>query len=95
MDLHGKAEEVGSVEECRAALAAHPGEPDPKFKLAEVLAGAGQYEEALEASLSLVRDHRQEFGEPARKLMVDIFQILPSDSELIGTYRRQLASALY
>ena len=49
----------------------------------------------LETSLELVREHKQQFGEPARKIMVDIFQLLPNDSELTSTYRRKLAAALY
>jgi putative thioredoxin len=95
LELHGKSAEVGSVEDCRAAVASHPDALDLEFKLAEALAGAGQYQEALEIALSLVRNHKQQYGEPARKLMVDIFQVLPKDSELTGTYRRQLAAALY
>jgi thioredoxin-like negative regulator of GroEL len=63
--------------------------------LAEALAAVGQYEEALETSLQLVRNHNQRFGEPARKIMVDIFQLLPHVSELTNSYRRSLASALY
>jgi putative thioredoxin len=63
--------------------------------LAEALAGTGQYQEALAVSLALVQDHKKQFGEPARKIMVDIFQVLPKDSELTDTYRRELAAALY
>jgi putative thioredoxin len=95
LDLQSKAREVGSVDECRAAVQGDPDEPILTLKLAEALAVAGQYEEALEASLTLVRDHKQQFGEPARKIMVDIFQLLPKDSELTSAYRRKLASALY
>jgi putative thioredoxin len=95
LELQDIAGQAGSVEEYRAALELHPDQPELKFKLAEALAGAGQYQEALETGLWLVREHKQQFGEPARKLMVDIFQVLPEDSELTGTYRRQLAAALY
>jgi len=95
LDLHSKAREVGSVDECRAAVEADPDKPDLKLKLAEALAAAGQYQEALEIGLELVREHKQQFGEPARKIMVDIFQVLPNDSELTSTYRRKLAAALY
>jgi len=93
--LASQAQEVGSVEDCRAAMEADPNQPKLKLRLAEALAAAGQYEEALETSLELVQDHKQHWGEPARTIMVDIFQILPNDSELTSTYRRRLASALY
>lgn len=95
LEIHSKAREAGSVYECRTAAEADPDQPDLKLKLAEALAAAGEYQEALEISLELVRNHRQQFGEPARKIMVDIFQVLPNDSELTGTYRRKLAAALY
>ncbi len=83
------------VAECRLALQSHAEDPSLQLKLAEALAGTGQYQEALAASLALVQDHKQQFGEPARRIMVDIFQVLPKDSELTSTYRRELAEALY
>jgi len=95
MELHSKAREVGSVDECRAAAEADPDEPHLKLNLAIALAAARQHEGALENCLELVRDHKQQFGEPARQIMVGIFQLLPNNSELTNTYRRKLASALY
>jgi putative thioredoxin len=95
LEVQRRADDVGTVDECRAAVEAHPDRPDLKLTLAKSLAGARQYEEALEISLQLVREHKQQFGEPARKIMVDIFQLLPDDSELTRTYRRKLAAALY
>jgi thioredoxin-like negative regulator of GroEL len=95
LELQRQAQDVGSVAECRAALKSHPEDPALRLTLAKALAGAGQYQEALQASLSLVQDHKQQCGEPARKIMVDIFRVLPRDSELIDTYRRALAAALY
>jgi putative thioredoxin len=95
LDLQTKAAESGSVDQCRAAVAAHPDDHALKLQLAETLAAAGQYEEALQTALKLVQDHKPKFGEPARKIMVDIFQLLPDDSELTSTYRRKLSAALY
>jgi putative thioredoxin len=94
-ELQSKSREVGSVDECRAAVEAEPDKPDLKLNLAETLAAAGEYQEALEISLELVQNHKQQFGEPARRIMVDIFRLLPDDSELTSTYRRKLAVALY
>ncbi len=95
LQLESQAQDVGSVAECRAAVEEDPDAPNLKLRLAEALSAVGQYEEALETSLQLIRDHKQEYGESARKIMVDIFQLLPDDSELTGTFRRMLASALY
>ena len=37
----------------------------------------------------------KDLRESARKLMVNLFQLLPSDSELAAEYRRKLSAALY
>ena len=89
------AVEAGPVDECRARLAESPDDHDAKWKLAQALAGQRRYEESLELCLKLVQFDRHRLGEPARQLMVRLFQILGPDHELVSTYRRQLSSALY
>ncbi len=91
--LQGR-EAGGSVEEARAALAEHPDDPELKLQLAEALAAAGQYDDALALCLELVERHRKTVGERARQIMVAIFQLLPPDSELVTEYQRQLSMAL-
>jgi putative thioredoxin len=73
---------------------------DPKnlpaaLALAEGLASQGQYEEALATALSVVQSGKKEFVEPARKLMVDVFQLMPDGSPLVTDFRRRLSTALY
>ncbi len=95
LDLRAQGEQAGSLESCRAAARAEPDNLDLQLKLAEALAAAGQYEEALGLALGLIERDRKRFAEPARKIMVDIFHLLPGDSELTTTYRRKLSTALY
>src|SRR5262249_12557388 len=95
LDLQTQAKGAGGVEAARAALAARPHDPDLRLKRAEALAAAGVYEEALEIALALVEEHREAAGEAARQLMVNVFQLLPPDSELANEYRRRLSAALY
>jgi len=95
LGVHRKAQEAGSADECRAEAESDPDKPDLKLKLAESLAVAAEYQEALETCLGLVRDHKQLFGDPVWEIMVDIFRLLPNDSGLTSTYRRKLAAALY
>lgn len=78
-----------------AAAAAEPENLDLQLTLARGLAGAERYEEALTRALSIIQTRRDGPGEEARQLMIDIFRVLPADSELVGAYRRKLASALY
>ena len=88
------AGEAGDVAACRAAVAANPTDQEARFKLTEALAAARQYEEALRTALELIQANRAINLERCRKLMVDVFQILP-DSEMAATYRRRLSQAMY
>jgi putative thioredoxin len=95
LELRGQAEAVGDLESARAAVAAHPEDLRLKLLLAEALAASGGYEEALEICIDLVERDRSGVGEEARKTMLNIFQLLPEDSELIGEFRRRLAAAIF
>jgi len=85
----------GTVEAARAALAQAPDDSERKFQLAEALAAAGQYSDALALCLELVERHRRaDVGDRARRTMIAIFQALPPDSELVTEYQRQLSMVL-
>ena len=78
---------------------APPSPPTPddlslKFALAEALAAAGQYADALALCLELVERDRKGVGEKARQTMVAIFQLLPPGDELVTEYQRQLSLVL-
>jgi putative thioredoxin len=85
----------GNIGELEARTAAEPNNLDAQFALAEALAGAGRHEEALQRSLAVVQTQKTGVGEQAKQLMLDIFRVLPADSELMSVYRRKLTSALY
>jgi putative thioredoxin len=83
------------LEDARAALAANPDDLTLKLQLAEALAAAGQYSDALALCLELVeRNRKGPIGEQARQTMLAIFQILPPDSELVTEMQRQLSFVL-
>jgi putative thioredoxin len=85
----------GGVEAARAELARHPDDPELKLQLAEALAAAGQYADALALCLELVERYRRtDIGERARRTMIAIFQALPPDSDLVTEYQRQLSMVL-
>jgi putative thioredoxin len=95
LDLQAGARHSGGVEACRAAVAAHPDDRALRLTLAEALAAAGSFPEALDLCLDLIERDRKGLGEAARKVMVRIFQMLPADSEMVAEYRRKLSTALY
>lgn len=92
--LQAGGTEAGGVAAARAALAANPGDRHSQFQLAEALAAAGQYAEALELGLDLVERDRAGVGEEARKLMLAVFQTLPADDPLAADFRRRLSFVL-
>lgn len=92
--LRLQAGSVGGVETARAALATSPDDPGLKFALAEALAAAGQYSDALALCLELVERDRRGVGEKARRTMIAIFQLLPPGDELATEYQRQLSLVL-
>lgn len=94
LTLRGRGDATDDLGSLRAAHAATPADKDLQLRLAERLAAAGESEEALRLALDLVERDRRGVGEPARKLMVAIFQLLPPDSGLANDYRRQLSLAL-
>ncbi|MCA9149959.1 MAG: tetratricopeptide repeat protein [Planctomycetales bacterium] len=102
LELHSQAATAAPVAECRQRAAAEPDRLDLKLDLADALAGSAvaaektvSITEALDLCLGVIRQDRGELRERARRTMVDIFRLLPDDSEIVGTYRRHLAMALY
>lgn len=95
LDLRAAALEAGGVGEARAAVAASPENHELKLKLADALAASHQYPEALDLCLELIRDHKATLGEQAKSTMVQIFQVIGNQSELVQQYRRKLATAYY
>jgi putative thioredoxin len=86
---------AADVAASRAALAADPDNLELQLEWAKSLAAQERYQEALELCLQLVERDRQGAGEAARRVMLDIFRVLPEESELVQTYRRRLATTLY
>lgn len=93
LDLHGM--EGTDLESLKRDAAANPNNLGLQLQLAEALAGAQHYEEALQACLAIVEQDRKGVGDSARQVMIDIFRVLPDGSELTTTYRRRLSTALY
>ena len=95
LTLRERGEGSGGVDPARAALAQAPGDPALRLTLAGALAASGGYAEALELALGLVEEHRKDVSPDAKQLMLDVFRLLPADSDLTAEYRRKLSAALY
>lgn len=95
LELRVAALESGGVGAARAAATAQPENPELQLQLADALAAAHAYPEALEICLTLVKNHKATMGEKAKSTMVQIFTVLGATSELAQQYRRKLATAFY
>ncbi|MEY4565166.1 MAG: Thioredoxin [Planctomycetota bacterium] len=81
--------------ELKQKISYNPKDFDARIKLARLYAQMTEYESALATALEVVQLDRSQFRKEAQELMLDIFRVLPTDSELLGEYRRKLASALW
>jgi putative thioredoxin len=78
-----------------ARIETNPDDLAARLELARQHVRAQAFEPALEQLLEIIRRDRK-FGDDAgRRTMLDVFNLLGPDSELVATYRRKLSSALY
>jgi putative thioredoxin len=92
LDLAGA--QGGNLAELRKQAKANPNDVALQLQLAQAYAAHAQYEDALSAALAIVEEGG-DARDDARKLMLEIFQVLPADAPLKTTYQRKLSAALY
>jgi len=80
--------------ELEIAAAENPDDDNSQLHLARALAARSEFEPALDRLLAVVV-RKTDGKDEARQAMVDIFEVLGNEHPLTGTYRRQLATALY
>ena len=86
--------EAPPVEALRQAVAADPGDLRARHLLGAHALVAGRNEAALEQFIEMLRHDRDFDGGLSRKALIDAFQVI-DDAELVGRYRRKMASVLF
>ncbi len=66
-----------------------------RLQLARYYVRSQAYEPALEQLIEIVRTNRKFGDDIGRKMMVEVFNLLGGQGELVGKYRRLLSAALY
>jgi putative thioredoxin len=90
----GSEELSENVESLEARVSDNPQDLDARMALAKRYVTEKKYEPALKQLMEIIRADRK-FGDDAgRKTMLAIFELLGSDHELTGQYRRLLAASL-
>jgi len=89
---HGSAGELATLE---AEVRAHPDDLDRRIAFGSALASAGRHADALEQLLACVQRDPAHRDGAARQHMLDVFELLGPEHELVATFRRRLAAALF
>ena len=76
------------------ASAADPDDHAAALELAKAKGATGEHEAALDALLSIV-EARVDQSDAARLAMIDLFDLLGNEDDLVSTYRRKLATAIF
>ena len=91
----GFARAGGSESDLTARVAADPADLEARLALAGALAARKAWRDALDQLLEIVRRDRSWRDGEARKQMIAIFNLAAADADLVGEYRRKLASVLF
>ncbi len=83
-----------SEAELAAAVAANGDDLEARLKLANVLVASGRPAEGMDQLLEIVRRDRTFRDDIGRKTLLDVFNLLGGQGELVANYRRKLASVL-
>jgi len=95
MDLAAVEAGAPSVAELETAVTRNPDDVESGFQLAGRYAAAQRYREALDRYLAVLKKNRGFKDGAARKMMIQIFEVVGQRSPLADEYREKLARLIF
>jgi putative thioredoxin len=84
-----------SLDALKTRIAKNADDLEARLQLANASVAQQDYPSALEQLLEIVRRDRSFQDDAGRKTMLQLFTLLGNSGDLVGEYRRKLASAMY
>ncbi len=95
LKLVNQLKEAGDPNELKQRLEQDPDDLDAMLKLSNFMTASGDYQQAMELLMKIMIKDRAFEGGAARQGLIDIFDMLGHENELVKTYRRKMFSMLH
>lgn len=95
IDFAASAAAAPDMESLKERIARDANDLDARLQLANLFVAKRDHAAALEELLEIVRRDRSFRDDVARKTMLQVFNLLGNQGELVSQYRKRLASAMY
>lgn len=79
----------------KSRIAQNPADAEASYQLAIQQLAIGQYEPAMQALLQLFMSNREYGDGAAQRTLIQVFELLGNENELVAQYRRKMYQALY
>jgi putative thioredoxin len=93
--IAAEARDPAEVAALKAAVAANPGDHQPRFDLANALMAAGERDGAADALLAMIADDREWNENAARTRLLEIFGMIGLEDSWVAATRRKLSAVLF
>jgi putative thioredoxin len=95
LDFSAIAGEDSDRAELEQRVQGDPDDLESRYRLAAMQVLSGDYETAMEAFLTIIRQDRGFRDDAGRKALLSVFELLGSEHELVSRYRRKLFTFMH
>ncbi len=95
LKLVNQLKDAGDPNELKQRIEKDPDDLEALLKLSKFMTASGEYQEAMELLIKIMIKDRAYEGGAARQGLIDIFDMLGHENELVKKYRRKMFSMLH